>query len=209
MMSIDCCPCTGPLVAVLPKKMNTLQESRMAPEMYHLCPFTRYSSPVPSSFGTRSIVLLMLVASEDATAGSVIAKAERISWLSNGSSHLFFCSGVPYFWSTSMLPVSGAEQFIPTFASGYLPSISAIGAYSRTLNPETSGRKKFQSPSSLAVCCRRLKSSRFLTLVLWMQKSSAFFRTSKKRGPSRPTNGNNSSGRSDGAPVAVLGMVML
>ena len=37
----------------------------------------------------------MLVASEEATAGSVIRKAERISPASSGRSHLAFCSGVP------------------------------------------------------------------------------------------------------------------
>ena len=39
--------------------------------------------------------LRMLVASLEATAGSVMAKAERISPLRRGSSHRFFCSGVP------------------------------------------------------------------------------------------------------------------
>ena len=37
----------------------------------------------------------MLVASDDATSGSVIAKAERISPASSGSSHARFCSSVP------------------------------------------------------------------------------------------------------------------
>jgi hypothetical protein len=37
----------------------------------------------------------MFVASEDATPGSVIANAERISPASSGSSHCFFCSDVP------------------------------------------------------------------------------------------------------------------
>ena len=36
----------------------------------------------------------MLVASDEATAGSVIAKAERISPDISGSSHCFFCSAV-------------------------------------------------------------------------------------------------------------------
>jgi hypothetical protein len=37
----------------------------------------------------------MLVASEDATSGSVIAKHERISPASSGSSQRFRCSAVP------------------------------------------------------------------------------------------------------------------
>ena len=37
----------------------------------------------------------MLVASEDATLGSVMAKAERIVPSRSGTSHCFFCSGVP------------------------------------------------------------------------------------------------------------------
>ena len=37
----------------------------------------------------------MLVASLEATAGSVIEKAERISPASSGSSQRFFCSDVP------------------------------------------------------------------------------------------------------------------
>jgi hypothetical protein len=52
----------------------------------------------------------MLVASEEATSGSVMAKAERISPASRGSSHSRFCSSLPNRCSTSMLPVSGAEQ---------------------------------------------------------------------------------------------------
>ena len=38
----------------------------------------------------------MLVASEEATAGSVMAKQLLISPLSSGSSHSRFCSNVPY-----------------------------------------------------------------------------------------------------------------
>ena len=37
----------------------------------------------------------MLVASDEATAGSVIRNAERISPRNSGSSHCRFCSGVP------------------------------------------------------------------------------------------------------------------
>jgi hypothetical protein len=56
------------------------------------------------------MLVSMLVASDDATAGSVIRNAERISPFISGFSHWRFCSLVPYRMNTSMLPVSGAEQ---------------------------------------------------------------------------------------------------
>ena len=52
----------------------------------------------------------MLVASDEATFGSVMRKAERILPSRSGSHHCLMCSGEPYFSSVSMLPVSGAEQ---------------------------------------------------------------------------------------------------
>ena len=70
----------------------------------------------------------MLRASDDAMSGSVIAKHERISPLRSGSSHCFFCSGVPTRSSTSMFPVSGAEQFRHSDASGFFPSSAAMYA---------------------------------------------------------------------------------
>ena len=70
----------------------------------------------------------MLVASDDATSGSVIAYAERISPASSGSSQRCFCSGVPTRSSTSMLPVSGAEQLKTSDAIGFLPSSDAMYA---------------------------------------------------------------------------------
>ena len=70
----------------------------------------------------------MFLASEEATSGSVMAKAERISPASSGSSHCFFCSGVPTRSSTSMLPVSGALQLRHSEASGFLPSSAAMYA---------------------------------------------------------------------------------
>ena len=70
-------------------KMNTLQRGSPAPEVHHLRPFSTYASP------SRLIEAWILVASDEATAGSVIAKPERISPASSGSSHCFFCSGVP------------------------------------------------------------------------------------------------------------------
>ena len=70
----------------------------------------------------------MLVASELATSGSVIAKHERISPSSSGRSHCSFCSSVPNMVSTSMLPVSGAAQLRASGARWLRPLISARGA---------------------------------------------------------------------------------
>ena len=70
----------------------------------------------------------MLRASDDATSGSVIAKAERISPSSSGVSHCSFCSGVPNCVRTSMLPVSGALQLHASGPIGLRPMISASGA---------------------------------------------------------------------------------
>ena len=70
----------------------------------------------------------MLVASELATAGSVIANAERISPSSSGCSHRSCCSGVPNIVRISMFPVSGAEQLQASGARWDRPMISASGA---------------------------------------------------------------------------------
>ena len=76
---------------------------------------------VAHAHGTASFL-----ASDDATSGSVITYAERISPRSSGSSHRCFCSGVPTRSSTSMLPVSGAEQLRHSEAIGFLPSSTAM-----------------------------------------------------------------------------------
>ena len=79
------------------------------------------------------------MASDDATSGSVIANAERISPSSSGFSHRCFCSSVPNNMSVSMLPVSGAPQLIASGAiTGDQPVISAIEAYSRLDSPASS-----------------------------------------------------------------------
>ena len=70
--------------------------------------------------------MLTFFASDEAALTSVMAKAERILPASSGSSHCFFCSGVPTRSSTSMLPVSGAAQFITSDDIGFLPSSTAI-----------------------------------------------------------------------------------
>ena len=71
---------------------------------------------------------LRVFASDDGISGSVIAYADRISPLSNGVSHWSFCSCVPTRSSTSMFPVSGAEQLRLSEAIGFFPNSVAIYA---------------------------------------------------------------------------------
>ena len=140
---IDCWLWRSAVVSVLPITMRILAFGFMAPLIHHLRPLRTYSSP------SRSIRVEMLVASEEATAGSVMAKAERISAFSSGSSHCFFCTSVPNMCSTSMLPVSGAAQLSAAGARCMeRPVISARGAYWRLVRPPPSspGRKKFHRP---------------------------------------------------------------
>ena len=104
----------------------------------------------------------MLVASELATSGSVMAKQERISPSSSGSSQRARCSGVANRCSSSMLPVSGAEQLKISEAQWTRPMISASGAYSRLARrvPGSSsrrpGRNRFHRPSARASALQRL-----------------------------------------------------
>src|SRR6185503_18993026 len=97
---------------------------------------------------------LMLVASDEATSGSVIAKQDRILPASSGSSHCLRCASDPYLTSTSMLPVSGAEQLNTSGPKpGTRPMISQSGAYSTLVNPapySLSGRNRFHKPAARA-----------------------------------------------------------
>ena len=97
----------------------------------------------------------MFVASEEATPGSVMQNAERISPRSSGASQRSCCSALPYWTSTSALPVSGALQLKTSGASGERPICSASGAYSTLDSPappcSVSGRKRFQRPCSRAL----------------------------------------------------------
>ena len=106
-----------------------MQFGRIAPEDHHLRPLITYSSP------SLTIEVSIFVASEEATAGSVIKKAERISPFIKGVSHAFCCAGVPYFANTSIFPVSGAEQLNTSEAIFDRPINSASGAYSRFVKP--------------------------------------------------------------------------
>ena len=69
-------------------KIRILQRGSQAPEVHHLRPLITQSSPWLSRAS-------ILVASDEATPGSVMAKAERISPLSSGSSQVRFCSSLP------------------------------------------------------------------------------------------------------------------
>ena len=125
--------------------IRTLQRGSLAPEVHHLRPLMMKSSP------SRVISVWMFRASLEATAGSVMEKALRISPASNGSSHCFFWSAVPNMCRTSMLPVSGAAQLIASGAISVLqPDNSASGAYSRLVSPDSAGRNRFHSPCALA-----------------------------------------------------------
>ena len=100
-----------------------MHSGRIAPLDHHLRPFTTYSSP------SWVIVAEMLVASDEATAGSVIEKQERISPRSSGSSHCCSCSSFANIASSSMLPLSGAAEFITSGAMPMdRPVSSAMGA---------------------------------------------------------------------------------
>src|SRR5256885_11473466 len=101
---MDCCLCFGADGSVLPIKIAILQRGSPAPDDHHLRPLMTYSSP------SRTIEVSMFVASDEATSGSVIVKADRILPSSKRSSQCRFCSDVPYRFSTSMMPVSGVEQ---------------------------------------------------------------------------------------------------
>src|SRR3546814_7363908 len=65
------------------------------PVDHHFLPLMTTSSP------SRIAVACMLVASLDATSGSVMQNAERISPASRGLSQRCLCSSLPYFHNTS------------------------------------------------------------------------------------------------------------
>ncbi len=120
---MDCWRCRSADGSVLPITMKISACGLSAPVIHHLRPLITYSSP------SRSMRVAMLVASDEATSGSVIANDERISPSSSGCSQRFCCSGLPKVASTSMLPVSGAEQLSEAGARWLRPVISASGAY--------------------------------------------------------------------------------
>ena len=88
-MIMLCCECLGASGSVLPMVMKTAQRGSAAPEVHHLWPLITYWSP------SRLMLVEMLVASAEATSGSVMAKAERISPSSRGLSQRALISSEP------------------------------------------------------------------------------------------------------------------
>ena len=132
----------------MPMKMSRRQWGWPVPELHHFLPFRTTCSP------SMRAVACMLVASEEATSGSVMQNAERISPARSGFSQRCFCAAEPYFTSTSMLPVSGALQLKTSGAIEERPVISARGAYSTLVRPAPyswSGRNKFHRPAARAL----------------------------------------------------------
>src|ERR1700676_455464 len=128
--------------------MATLQRGSPAPDDHHLRPLITYSLPL------RTMLASIFVASDDATAGSVIAKHDRMSPASSGFNHRSFCSGVAYRRSTSMFPVSGAPQLNTSGAMMLRPMVSQRGAYSRFVSPvprSSFGKNKFHRPAARAL----------------------------------------------------------
>ena len=70
----------------------------------------------------------MLVASDKATSGSLIAKHERSAPESSGSSQRVRCIGLAKTCSNSILPLSGALQLKTSADHGTRPMISHSGA---------------------------------------------------------------------------------
>lgn len=125
-----CWRCRSAAGSVLPITMKISQRGSIAPDDHHLRPLITYSSP------SRLIRVAMFVASEDATSGSVMQNAERISPSSSGMSHRSRCASEPNSASNSMLPVSGAAQLTASGARcGLRPVSSASGAYWRLVRP--------------------------------------------------------------------------
>ena len=86
-------------------------------------------------------------------AGSVMAKDERTFPSTMGFSHFSFCAGVPSFFSTFMLPSSGAMQLKASgpnserAASSYITAQATIG---RSMPPYSFGDCGAQRPAFLA-----------------------------------------------------------
>src|SRR5262249_62323033 len=74
---------------VSPITIAILQRRSIAPDVHHLRPLMTEWSP------SRLISARILVASDDATAGSVIAKQERISPSMSGLNQRSLCASLP------------------------------------------------------------------------------------------------------------------
>ena len=121
-MTHECRPVRGASGRDTPITITKAQSGCAPPVMYHLRPFTTQSGP------SRRRLVAILVASEEATSGSVMPKADRVRPSSRGSSQRFFCAEVAACCSMIMLGTSGAWQLKTSGAHGSRPVISAIGA---------------------------------------------------------------------------------
>ena len=123
-MTKECLACLGAAGSgfVTPITRQNPHFGCKAPVLNHLRPLTTYSSP------SRRIVHCRLVGSLEATSGSVIPTDERMVPSISGVRYRSRWSGVANRCSTSMLPVSGAEQLNTSEAQGSRPITSASGA---------------------------------------------------------------------------------
>ena len=93
-------------------------------------------------------------------AGSVMAKDERTLPSTIGFSHFSFCAGVPSFFSTFMLPSSGAMQLKASgpnserAASSYITAQATIG---RSMPPYSFGDCGAHRPAFLRLLAHRLE----------------------------------------------------
>ena len=134
---VECCVWRELSGFDFPMTSINLHLGEITPVVHHFFPLRTYSSP------SRLISSSIFVASDEATSGSVIAYADLISPASSGSSHSFCCSGVPYFASTSILPLSGALQLKICCAQADLDIVSKSPAISKFVKPGLHGAYSF------------------------------------------------------------------
>src|ERR1700734_914772 len=102
-------------------------------------------------------------------AGSVMAKDERTLPSTIGLSHFSCCAGVPSFFSTFMLPSSGAMQLSASgpnserAASSYITAQATIG---RSMPPYSFGDCGAHRPAFFALS--RTGSSRSRGVIFWL-----------------------------------------
>ena len=142
--TIDCCAVPGRVrVGLAHHDEAAGSRGFIAPVDHHLRPVTTYSSP------SRSIRAAMLVASELATSGSVMQKADLIRPSSSGSSHRRAAPACRTWRAPPCSPCPARSSSCASGASsGLRPLISASGAYCRLVRPApcSPGRKRFHRP---------------------------------------------------------------
>lgn len=143
------------------------------------------------------MVHCIFVASLEATAGSVIANADRISPSSRGWRYFFFYYSFAYSIRVSlfmyyfiikyMFPVSGAEQLNTSGAKKLIPINSQMNAYSRWVSPfpyTGNVQNRFHSPLALAfyLRCSRwgITVHRCSSLRVTVTSSMSYFSTGNR-----------------------------